>query len=124
MTITINTKPYSYSGMDSDQKSVYFNRPAGAASGWSRLLAKVTTALTKGGTSKVEWKLKVPVIADAASACSCPGETLRESTVTISIVASNTATSAELLDIALRIKDLAASTEFQSSVSSLIQPTA
>lgn len=124
MTITLNTKPYTFSGVDSNNESVYFNRPAGAATGWSRLFAKVVATLQKGGTTKTTWRLKLPVIADAANSCSCPGEILRESTVMISITASNTATSAELADLALRIKDLAASTEFQSSVSSLVQPTA
>lgn len=121
MPITLNTKPYGFAGFTPASISQYFNRPAGPATGFSPLTVRVEDGKAD---QKIRWKLKVPVVATGDSACSCEGSVLRTDFVDIVVTVSKSSTAAERADLALRIKDLAASTEFQSSISNLVQPSA
>lgn len=122
MAITLNTKAYAFAGFDSTNQSTYVHRPAGQTTGWSVLSARVIPGTSKTAT-KVNWKLKLPVIATEEAACKCPGELLRETTVNITVTTAASSTTAELTDISLRVKDLAASPEFLATLASLIQPS-
>ena len=120
MAITLNTKTYNFAGL-LQAISNYRETSGGVANAFSYLTARVSQASAR---YTVSWKLKLPKVAADASACACPGDMIDEDIVDIVVKVSSKRTAAERADLALRIKDLAASTEFQSSISSLVQPTA
>lgn len=122
MSITLNTKVYSFAGYGVSNEATYLNG-TGPATGWSRLTAAVSVGSANKAT-RVMWKLRLPVIATEDSDCSCAGTVLRETTVNIEVITGGTSTGAELTDVSLRIKDLAASPEFLASIASLIRPSA
>jgi len=68
------------------------------------------------GVYRAKWKLVVPKLAVADSSCACTGSELGKTTVNIEVVSNSAFTTADLTDIGLRIKDLAATTPFQVSV--------
>lgn len=120
MAITLNTKTYNWAGFTAQAIAMYREVSAGIASGFSVLTGKVDVS---DKTSKVSWKLRLPLIQTTGDACACPGDVVRESIVDIVIRMDPKLTAAERGDLAIRVKDLAASTEFQSSISSLTQPS-
>lgn len=124
MALTLNTKVYSFTGL-ANRIATYFNRPAGPASGWSELTATCTRGDTKTLLkSRARWKLSVPVVASETTAAYVVGDVLRVSDVDIIARSEAVATSAELADLYLRIKDLVASPEFKASIESLTTPNA
>lgn len=120
MAITLNTKTYNFAGL-LQAISNYRETSGGVANAFSYLTSRVSQATNR---YTVTWKLKVPVVAAADSSCACVGEMLDESIVDIVVKVGSKRSTAERTDLALRIKDLVASTEFQSSISNLVQPTA
>lgn len=122
MSITLNTKAYSYIGLNNGI-STYLNRDGGLAASFSPLSARVVVS-NQASKSTISWKLKVPVISTESSACACPGDELREAIADISVRLGASATLAERTDFALRLKDLVSSPEFQASIISLSQPMA
>lgn len=124
MAITLNTKAYVFSGIV-NKIATYFHRPAGPASGWSELTAVATPGDSrKALKSRARWKLAVPTIATETTAQSVVGDILRTADVDIVVRSEAVATSAELADLYLRIKDLVASPEFKASVENLLTPAA
>lgn len=123
MAITLNTKSYTFRGVV-NAVSVYLNG-TGLASSFSNLTISLRVPFGANAKEKIRgaWKLSVPVIAEEAGTCACPGEVLRVSDADITFRMAANATLAERTDFALRLKDLTASPEFQASVISLSLPS-
>lgn len=119
--ISLNTKTYTGNGIQNGI-ATYVERSGGVASSFSPLTGSVR--LGSGETpSRIAWKLVYPVVATDDSECGCAGTVLRSSTIDISVRVSPTATSAELTDLSIRLKDLAADATFMASIASLASPT-
>lgn len=118
--ITLNTKAYSFSGLLNGIAS-FVHRGVGVAASFLTLTGRVRLSAKD---SLVTWQLRVPVVATEATACACPGDALRVTWVDINIKLPAGATKAERTDIALQVKDLVASPEFQASITDLVQPAA
>lgn len=123
MSITLNSKVYSYDGMTNQAISQYSDRSGGVPSSFSPLTSKVEDGSASSNT-KVRWKLKVPVVATVDSDCSCAGSLLREYITDIVVTVPPGSTATERTDLEARISDLVASAEFSASIISLIQPNA
>lgn len=119
--ITLNTKVYNGSGV-LNGIAQYIERSGGVAGAFGALTASVKVAF---GTAKsrIHWKVGMPVVAEEASACACPGTVVTRLDADIDVRMDPNASVAERTDFALRLKDLVASTEFQSSIIDLQQPT-
>lgn len=115
--IVLNSKTYTGQGIV-NTLGRYTERSAGVADGFSPLTGSVVVD-TK---SRVKWKLSLPIIAEEASACACPGSVLRVADVDITIRMDKGMTLAERTDVADRVKDLTAHATFRDSVISLISP--
>jgi len=122
MSITLNTKVYSYDGFTNQAISQYSDRSSGVPAGFSPLTAKVEDGGPASNT-KVRWKLKVPVVAAEDSECSCAGSLLREYIVDIVFTVPPGSTTAERTDIMDRVQDLAANAQFVASLVNLLQPS-
>lgn len=123
MAITLNTKAYTFRGFNAQAISVFLNTAAGVARGFLSLTAKIDGG--PGSDSlKVRWKLKLPTVATTADACACPGTMVREIFADIVVTVPASATQAERDDMALQLKDLTATPEFQASVKALTAPSA
>lgn len=116
--IVVNTKTYNGTGVISGIGQ-YTERSGGIAAAFSSLTASVVL----GVKSRIHWKLRLPVVADEASSCACPGQVVRSADADLAIRMDPGMTLAERTDFALRLKDLVASPEFQASIISLQQPT-
>lgn len=119
MSITLNTKTYSFAGI-ANAISTYVDRSGGIASAFSN----ITSSLRFDTKVRGQWKLEVPIIVTEASSCACPGDVAKVSDLNLSYRLDKNLTLAERTDFALRVKDLVASPEFQASIINLTQPTA
>lgn len=119
--IVLNTKTYGGIGLLAGIAQ-WFERSGGVAGAFGSLTATVKVG---GGSTKsrIHWKLGMPVVAEEASSCACPGTVTRRLDGDIDIRMDPTATLAERTDYALRLKDLVASPEFQASIINLAQPS-
>lgn len=118
MAITLNTKTYNYIG-NAAAISTYQERSGGLIASFSNLTASVKI----GTRVSTLWKLSVPVVAATDTSCACAGTVLRKGDVDINVRLDPTMTDAERLDLALRVKDLVASTAFQASITGPTVPT-
>jgi hypothetical protein len=102
---------------------VFLNTAAGIARGFLTLTAKV-----EGGPEsenlKVRWKLKLPTVAESATACACVGDILQELIADIVVTVPATASQAQRDNMAAMLQDLTATPEFQASVKALTAPSA
>lgn len=115
--IILNTKTYA-GPVYMNGLSTWTERSGTVAAAFSPL----TGSFRFDTKSRLNWKVAVPIVAAEDSSCSCTGAVLRVSDCSISIRMDPGATTAERTDFALRLKDLVASTEFQSSIINLQQP--
>lgn len=122
MSITLNTVVYTFNGF-LNRISQYFNAATGVPNGFRRLSASVDEPSKEGKSYKVRWKLKLPAVIDGES-CACPDGLVQDNFADIVITVSRASTTAQRTDIALQVKDLCASTAFQSSVINLLPPSA
>ena len=123
MAITLNSKTYNFIGFDRNGVSIYQESSAGVPSGFGYLTCRVIPASGQQ-PAKVRWRLTMPVVATEDSACSCDGSVLRtyeydEGKVNV----PSSSTSTERTDFATRVKELLATTQYQASVTSLVQPS-
>lgn len=124
MSIVLNTKTYSFRGfLAPNSISSYLETSGGVPSSFSNLTCKVEDGGSKGNT-KVRWKLKVPTVETASSACACPGDVLMDDYVDLVITLSPNTTAAKRTDILTRLQELVLKAEFTASVNSLTQPSA
>lgn len=125
--LTLNTVVYNGLGVVNSLAS-WVARGTGIAAGFAWVKARVNldpdNLGQKNGSKyvRIRWNGNIPILATADSSCACTGEVLRFSDFDITIRAAADSTTAERTDLALRLKDLTASTEFQSSVINLQQP--
>lgn len=122
MPITLNTKIFSFSGFIQGAIARYLNAGTGTAAGFKLLTSKVEEP-TKDGKIKIRWKVKLPVVVSEAE-CMCPGGMVRENFADVVVTVHNSSPTAERTDIALSLKDLVASPEFQASIINLQTPSA
>jgi hypothetical protein len=110
MSITLNTKVYTFSGFVQGI-SRYLNRDNGSPRGFLQLSAAV-----EGGTGenpyKVRWKLKLPVTATSSDAFA-----------DIVVTLPSNSTAAERTAMAESLADLTANAQFAASVESLTVPS-
>lgn len=118
--LTLNTKTYTGQGI-TNGVTTYLETSAGVASGYSPLTAVVRPSSDGKAPSRISWKLKVPVVASGLAGVP-DGTVLRFIEVDITARSAPLATAAEMTHVALAVKDLAATTVFQSSLASLVQP--
>lgn len=123
MTITLNTKAYTFRGYLNGMIARYLNGTTGTPAGFNVLTAVVNDPQKSSPYYKVRWKLKLPTVVSEAD-CACPEGVSHESFVDIVVSVSAKSAAAERSDLALQIKDLTASPEFQDSVISLLNPSA
>lgn len=122
MSLTLNTKIYSFSGFIQGAIARYLNAGGGTAGSFKTATAKVD-AVNQEKMIKVRWKLRLPVVADEAS-CMCPDGVVRECFADIVASVPASALAAERTDLALSLKDLVATPEFQASIINLQTPSA
>lgn len=122
MSITLATLPFSFSGFIQGTIARFLNKDAGSPLGFRALTAKVDDP-GKDGNYKVRWKLKLPTVVSEAS-CGCPDGAVNELYADIVVTVPKNCTAAQRTAMATSLKDLAATTEFQSSVTSLMAPSA
>ena len=122
MSLTLNTKVYPFTGWIQGAIARFMNSDAGAANGFRVATGKVDTPTT-GTDYKVRWKLQLPTVVSEAD-CGCPGGIVRKNFADIVVTVSSSALAAERSDLALSLKDLVASPEFQASITKLQTPSA
>lgn len=122
MAITLNTVVYTFNGF-LNRVVRYFNRGAGVPAGFKQLTASIDDPTANSLSYKVRWKLKLPVVVEGVS-CDCPDGVARENFADLVVTVAKSSTTAERTDLALSLKDLTASPEFQASVISLLAPSA
>lgn len=120
MSITLNSKVYNYSGYDPNSVSQYQETSSGIPTAASDLTNRVTRAAK---VVRVKWRLIVPIVATAASECSCEGDVLRTSHVNIEFTLPATSTLAERQDVRARIASLITNAQYIASVDNLVQAT-
>lgn len=123
MAIVLNGKTYNFAGFDQNGVSMYKETSTGIPGGFSYLSCRVTDA-TGSANAKVVWRLTMPILAPEDSACACEGNVLRtyrydDGKVTI----PQGSLSAERTDFLARIQALVDTTQYASSITSLVQPT-
>lgn len=118
--LTLNTVVYNGMGIV-NALAQWVSRAAGVASGFAYVKARIRFDDPK--FVRIKWTANLPTVATADSSCSCTGEMLRFIDADISIRVATQSTTAERTDFALRLKDLVATTDFQSSIINLQQPT-
>jgi hypothetical protein len=123
MAITLNSKVYNFIGFDKNGVSVYQETSAGVPTGFSYLTCKVTQS---SGTADavVRWRLTMPIVAAADSACSCTGSILRTYKFDEGKIGIPTnGSAAERTDFAARLTALAANATYIASITTLTQPS-
>lgn len=116
--IVLNTKTYNGRGL-LNGIARYVESSGGIAAAFSPLSGTVNL----DSKSRARWKLDMPVVAEEASACACPGSVIRVANADINIRMDLGMTLAERTDFADRIKDLVSHADFRASIISLTQPT-
>lgn len=122
MSLTLNTVVFPFIGFLQGSIATYRNVGSGTANGFKDATAKVEPK-NANGDIKVRWKLKLPTVVSEAD-CACPGGIVRENFADIVVTVSTSALAAERTNMALSLKDLVASSEFQASITNLQTPSA
>lgn len=121
--IVLNTKTFLGRGIAAGISS-WTNMATGVLAAIASVTAKVRLPLKKEEKAVIDWRLRYPIVADEASACACPGALVDEIDVYIQVRSTQGTSTAARTDVALMVKDLTASSDFQNSVISFTQPTA
>lgn len=117
--IVLNTKTYA-GPQFANNVSNWTERSAGILSGFSKLRGSIST----DSKVRVKWDFDLPVIAAVDSSCSCAGDVLRMADINLTVRMDPSMTLAERTDLADRIKDLVATSQFRDSLISLVLQTA
>ncbi|DAD51591.1 coat protein [ssRNA phage Gephyllon.3_11] len=115
--ITLNTVVYS-SGGTSNGVTVWWNRAAGFAAGFSKLWQTFTQPKT-GTQLKLVYQIELPTVATVDTNQFAAGDLMRTSTVQVSAFLAEGSTAAERTDLYLRLKDLVATVAFQAAFKDL-----
>lgn len=119
--LTLNTKVYTGRGVANAIAS-WMNAGVGLLAGFAHASANVRLPQGKDAKANIQWRLKMPVVAEEASACACPGTAIDEIDAYIQVRCTQGVSSAVRTDLALQLKDLVATPEFQASIISFQQP--
>jgi hypothetical protein len=122
MSIVLDGLTYDNVGFNQNGQFVYSEKSAGVPSGFSYLTTKVASGTGKADTV-VKWNLSKPVVATEDSECACAGTVLRSYYVKIEVTIPPGSTAAERIDINDAIQSLVATTQWNGSIESLIQPS-
>lgn len=119
MSLTLNTKVYPFAGVMGGIAS-YVYRGLGLAA----LFSTATIQVRLDTMSRIHAKLVVanPVPEDSGCCVTSPVAGVMD--VDIKVRLPTNATAAERTDFALRLKDFVGTTEFQSAITNLAQPSA
>lgn len=120
--LVLNTKTYVGRGV-SNLIAQWANMAAGVLAGIAYVTGKVRLPSRKGEKVLIDWRMRLPVVTTEASACACPGEAIDEIDCYIQVRATQGVSQAVRTDFALQVKDLVATTDFQSSIINFTQPT-
>lgn len=121
--VVLNGKTYAFA---SDQNGVItlLDRAGGVPTSFAALTLSQRPPTNNSQSSP--WKttigLKLPVVADAASECACPGQVQRTSYVTITIEEPVTGTAAERTDLAEQLDDLFQNAQIKAMIATLTRP--
>lgn len=116
--IVLNGLTYVGNGI-SNSVSHWYERSAGLVSGFRWLTARVIYGAREVTTN---WRLSIPVLAAEDSTRDIPGTVLYINRTEVSVRYDRRATAAERTATLQAIKDLVASAQFESSITSLVQP--
>lgn len=119
--ITLNTKVYSGRGI-ANLIATWVNMASGLLAAFAQLTGSVKLPSGKEAKANIQWRLKVPIVAEEASSCACPGQVVDEIDAYIQVRCSQGVSSAVRTDFALQLKDLVATPAFQESIASFQQP--
>lgn len=120
--LTLNSKVYTGRGL-ANLIASWVNMASGLLSAFAQVTGSVKLPQGRDAKANIQWRLKMPIVAEEASACACPGSVVDEIDAYIQVRCSQGVTSAVRTDFALQLKDLVATTDFQSSIISFQQPT-
>lgn len=118
--ITLDALIYTGLGVANGVAS-YVETSAGVATGYKRLTGSVKVPADGKGNSRVQWKIKHPVVASGIAGVP-DGTLLRGIEADITLRASPLSTGAELTNMGDAIQDLVANAVFAASVDSLTSP--
>jgi hypothetical protein len=118
MSITLNTKVYTFAGIMSGITSWAYR-----GLGLAALFSNATISVKLDTMSRVQAKLKVVNAADVESGCCATDPAAGFCEADIKIRMSPNATAAERTDFALRLLDFVGTTVFQSAITNLEQPS-
>lgn len=119
--LVLNTKTYGGRGVV-NAIAEYVNAGVGLLAAFARLTGSVKLPSGKEAKANIQWRLRLPVVAEEASSCACPGEAIDEIDCYIQVRATKGVSTAVRTDFALQVKDLVATPEFQASIISFTQP--
>lgn len=122
MSITLDSLVYDNVGFNSNGQFVYSEKSAGVPSGFAYLTSKVSGGTGKAATV-VKWNLSRPIVAAVDSEQAVAGDVLRTYYVKIEVQIPAGSTAAERLDINDQIQSLVATTQWNASVETLVQPS-
>lgn len=120
--LSLNTKTYTGRGL-ANLVATWTNMASGLLAAMARVTGSVRLPVRKDEKANIQWRLRVPVVIEDASACACPGEIVDEIDAYIQVRCTQGISTTVRTDFALQLKDLVATTDFQSSIISFQQPT-
>lgn len=121
--LTLNTKVYGATRIDSVGTSWWYERSGGTASSYSPLSLSITdpTASKRG---RVGFRLEVPVTATVDTACVCAGSVLRTISVTGYADIPGDSTAAEKADALARFIAFVSTPTFANAFNTFAPPSA
>lgn len=122
MSITLNTVVYTFRGF-AGRIANFMNSSTGVPQSFKRVTCVVDEP-TDGKNWKVRWKLKLPVVVDGTATSPGLSTLAYEDIADIVLTVPTLATTASRTDLALSVKDLCTSPDFQASIISLLTPSA
>lgn len=123
VNLTLNTKTYGATRIDSSGTSYWTERSAGVANGFSvASLSIVDPSASKRG--RVGFRIDIPTVATADSACVCTGQVLRDITMTFYADIDGSSSSTEKADALARLVDFVQTAEFAAAFESFTPPSA
>lgn len=118
--LTLDALTYTGQGIANGIAS-YLETSAGVATGYRRVTGSVKVPADGKGPSRVQWKVKIPVVASGVSGVP-DGTVLRFIEGDFNLRASPLSTGAELTNFGDTWQDLSATAAFAASIDSLTQP--
>lgn len=115
--LTLNTKAYNPRGVASGIAT--WVDPAGSSGAAISAVTESVRGPSGQGVTRVQFKLTLPKLASADSACACAGSVLGTAIGTFDIVIPGVFTPTEREDLQLRLTGLAASAIFVNAVKDL-----